>query len=115
MTESAVVRWLDGPLANIIWKGMALIALVLSVAIGVRQFQMTQCQARYNEASNVSQRARSEAAEQDRQAQDAMFKAIAKDPKSTIVLLNGYLEDRAAANAQRAQNPVPPPPSETCG
>ena len=112
---AAVIRWLSSRQADIAWKIMAAVALALSVTIGVRQYQMTQCQARYNEASNASQRARAQAAEADRQAQDAMFTAVAANPRGAIAAIRQYNQARAAADAQRASNPVPPPPSETCG
>lgn len=110
-----VKSWLESRQANMVWKGMALAALLLSVVIGVQQIRMTGCQARYNEASNISQRARAEAAATDREALDRMLLAVADDPRSAIVAIRAYNESRRQADVQRAANPVPPPPSETCG
>lgn len=110
-----VKTWLESRQANLAWKAMALAALLLSVAIGVQQIRMTGCQARYNEASNISQRARAEAAATDRVAIDALLVAVADNPRSAIDAVRAYNESRRQADVQRAQNPVPPPPSETCG
>ncbi len=109
------MSWLESGQANIAWKAMALVALVLSVVIGARQYQMTACQARYNEASNASQRARAAAAESDRVALDAMLIAVADSPREAIGAIRKYNAARAAADQQRQANPIPPPPSETCG
>lgn len=110
-----VKTWLESRQANMAWKVMALAALMVSVAVGVQQIRMTGCQARYNEASNVSQRARAEAAGTDREALDRMLVAVADDPKTALAAIRTYNDSRRQADLQRAANPVPPPPSETCG
>ena len=110
----SVARWLSSRQADVAWKLMAAVALLLSVFVAVRQYDMTACQARYNEASNSSQRARAEAAEVDRQAQDRLLRAIADAPASALNAVRQYNASRAAADEQRAQNPVPPSPQETC-
>lgn len=112
---TAAKRWLDGPAANRLWKIMAAVALLLSVAVGLRQYRMTACQARYNEASNVSQQARAEAAEADRVALDRLLRVVARTPQEALDAIRGYNSARDDADRQRAANPVPPPPSETCG
>jgi hypothetical protein len=112
---SRVVAWLDSrQAARTVWF-VAVVALLLSVWFGVQQYQLTKCQARYAEKSNTSQRARAEAAETDRRAQDALFRAIADDPTSAIASLRAYNQSRGIADAQRARNPVPAPPSTNCG
>lgn len=110
-----IVTWFDSITATRVVKIMALTALVVSIYASVGQYRLTACVARYNERSNVSQRARAEAAETDRQAQDVLFRAIADDPRHAIDRIRAYNESRATADAQRASNPVPAPPSETCG
>jgi hypothetical protein len=112
---TAVKRWLDSPTADRVWRMVAGVALLLSLGIGAVQLRLTQCQARYAEVSNASQRARAEAAELDRQAQDVLFQQIAADPRNTLQKLRIYNEQRAVANAQRAENPIPPAPSTNCG
>lgn len=113
--DNPVVRWLSSRMADVLWKIMALVALVVSLAIGVRQFQMTACQARFNEASNASTRARAEAAEVDRRAVDDLMRSVAAHPREALEAIGRYNSARALGNEQRAANPVPPPPSDTCG
>lgn len=110
-----VKRWFGGRVANIAWKVMAAVALLLSIGIGYQQRQMTACQARYNEASNASQQARSLAAEADRQAVDELMRAVATNPRQALIAIRAYNAKRDLADRQREANPVPPPPSETCG
>ncbi len=110
-----VVVWLDSRQAARIVQAIALLALVLSVWFGIQQYQLTKCQARYAEVSNASQRARAQAADVDRRAQDSLFRAVADNPKTAIAEIRAYNLSRADADRQRAANPVPPPPSTNCG
>lgn len=110
-----IVRWLASRQADAAWKIMALVALVLSVGIGARQYQMTACQARYAEVSNASQRARAEAATADREALDRLLQVVADDPDGAITAVREYNSARSVADEQRASHPVPPPPSGACG
>jgi hypothetical protein len=110
-----VLAWLDSRAASRVAQAVAAIALVLSVGVGVREYALTQCQARYAESSNTSQRARAQAADLDRRAQDQLFQAIADHPDQAIDSLRAYNVSRAEADAQRARNPVPPAPSTSCG
>lgn len=109
------VSWLDSRQAARTVQVVAVVALLLSVVFGVQQYRLTKCQAQYAEASNASQRARAEAAEVDRLAQDKMFTTVAADPRAAIDAIRSYNESRADANRQRAANPIPPPPSTNCG
>lgn len=113
--QRPIVRWLASPRAEAAWKLMALVALLLSIGIGARQLQMTACQARYAEISNASQAGRAAAATADREALDRLLQVVAKTPDRTIDAVREYNATRAAADAQRARNPVPPPPSGACG
>ncbi len=111
----AAVRWLDSrQAARTVWI-VAVVTLAFCGVLAWKQYSLTGCQAKYAEASNTSQRARAEAAELDRQAQDRLFREIAEDPQRTLEKLRDYNASRAVANAQRAKNPVPPPPSTNCG
>lgn len=109
------IAWLDSRTAIRIVQVMAAIALIVSVGIAVQQYRLTGCVARYNERSNESQRARAEAADSDRKALDDMLQVVADDPRQAIVAIRHYNDVRARADAQRANNPIPAPPSETCG
>jgi hypothetical protein len=111
----AAVNWLDSrQAARLVWL-VAVATLSLCAVLAVKQYHLTRCQAAYAEASNASQRARAEAAETDRRAQDTLFQAIADQPREAIVALRKYNESRAIADEQRAKNPVPPAPSTNCG
>ncbi|MET8278294.1 hypothetical protein [Micromonospora sp. NPDC005174] len=112
---SPVVRALNSSAADTAVKVIAVVALTLSVYIGVQQRQFTQCLAEYNDANNRSQAARYAAAEQDRRAQDILFRSIAEQPRSGIDALRQYNESREQANATRQANPLPAPPSQRCG
>lgn len=114
-TARRAIVWLDSRSAIRIVQIMAAIALVLSVGIAVRQYQLTSCVARYNERSNESQRARAEAADSDRKALDDMLQVVADNPRGAFEAIKHYNQVRAQADAQRARNPIPAPPSETCG
>ncbi|MET0419321.1 MAG: hypothetical protein ABW022_25185 [Actinoplanes sp.] len=113
--RQATIAWLDSrQAARLVW----LVALITLVACGVlawKQYNLTTCQAKYAEASNASQRARAEAAEVDRRAQDRLFQSIAANPRSAVESLREYNATRAEADKRRAQNPVPPAPSTNCG
>jgi len=108
------VRALDSRPAFRLVQLFAVAALMLSVFIGVQQAQLTKCLAEYNEASNRSQAARYAAAEQDRQAQDELFRSIAEQPRAGIAALREYNASRDEANATRRANPLPAPPSQRC-
>jgi hypothetical protein len=110
-----VAGWLASRQADITGKIMAAVALVLSVFVAVQQYDMTACQARYNEASNTSTRARAEAAEADRRALDELLQVVADNPDAALNAIRRYNMTRRAADEQRARNPVPPSPQETCG
>jgi hypothetical protein len=107
--------WLDTRSATRVLQIVAVVSLLVSVVVGFRQYELTNCVAHYNEVNNVSQRARAEAADTDRQAQDTLFRQIADDPQHAFDKLRAYNASRAAADAQRSSNPIPPPPSQTCG
>lgn len=109
------VVFLDSRTAMRLVQVMAAVALLLSLLVGFKQYRMTECQASYNEQSNRSQQARAEAAATDRDALDKLLRAVADNPRSSIEAIKAYNQSRLAGDAQRARNPVPPPPSETCG
>lgn len=115
-------------------------ALVLASVVGIqRQADATRlrayidCQVSVNEAVAVANRARTEAAEVDRAADRAestatrtlilsVFAASGPDARDQVraafVVYDRTIRDidarRAEAQRQRAANPLPPLPSETC-
>ncbi|MEU1810938.1 hypothetical protein [Micromonospora aurantiaca (nom. illeg.)] len=113
--KARMVNALDSRLAFRLVQFFAALALVLSVYVGVQQVRLTQCLAAYNEASNKASAARTLAAEQDRAAQDELFRQIAEQPRNGIDALREYNDQRAQADEQRRRNPLPAPPSQRCG
>ena len=116
-----VVTWLDSAAVTRVLKVIAIVSLLASLVVGYNQSRLTACLAAYNEASNKATAARTDAAQADREALDTMINAIAHagstpDPKATVnKALNDYLVSRARADGQRSGNPLPAPPSQTCG
>lgn len=117
--------WLDSRQAFRMVQIVALVALVLSVYVGVKQYRLASCLASYNDRSAKATAARTVAAERDRNAQDAMWQAFADagDPQKVPpaqasayakAAFEKFLKDRAQANEQRAKNPLPAPPSQVC-
>ena len=106
--------WLDAKPTNVIIKVVAVVSLILALVVGARQYAFAGCLARYNDRAAVAQQARIEAAEQDRAAQDAMFRAVVEDPRHSIEAIRAYTEQREQANQAREANPLPAPPSESC-
>lgn len=118
-TMTAARRWLDSDRVTQGIKVIAVLSLLISLTVGVRQFVLTNCLAAYNEAVSVSTNARTSAAEADRQALDDMIKRVATarhsgDQKAIDEAFSQYLQARAFANGQRASNPLPAPPSQMC-
>lgn len=115
-----VVGWLDSAAVTRVLKVIAILSLLASLFVGVRQYELTACLAAYNDANNKATAARSDAAASDRAALDSMVKAIADaydsgDRTATRKALNEYLVARARGDGQRQGNPLPAPPSQTCG
>jgi hypothetical protein len=123
---------------------VAALALTLAVVVGVQQVRLTNCLSRYNDASAKATAARSSAAAQDRKADDADRAATDNERKAIVGLFDalssgdqaqvrGAITNAAAAyqagdlsraqtaktradnEQKRRDNPVPQPPSLTCG
>ncbi len=112
-------------LLDLVVKVVAIIALVLSLIGLWRWNELAGCLASYADRSARATGARSDAAERDRLAQDALWQAIAdaSDPAKVPPAQAGdyvrkafatFLAARAEANKKRAENPPPAPPSEAC-
>lgn len=117
----------------------SLFALGMSAYSGLRSFEYARCQGQYNEINNERTRALTIAAEQERTAQrraDDAERALFTDPavskpaaertaaerqkieqlfRDYQAALTTLERERGEADKARAENPVPPPPSETCG
>lgn len=100
-----------------------LVSLGMGMFTGYRLTALVHCQARYNQQAAIASRARAEAYEQDRAAEDAMWNAFdaartlppEQARQRSLEAFQKYLQFRAQANKQRAEHPLPKLPSETCG
>lgn len=119
---SAARRWLESPWVNNTFRVIAIVSLVIGLSVSKRQYDLTQCQLAYNEATNKATSQRAEAAAADRKALDDMIGAIAnarflppgEAGPAVSKALDGYIAARKAADQQRQSNPLPAPPSERC-
>lgn len=96
------------------------VSLGVSWYTGAERAAYQRCQVAVNDNLIRSQQARALAAEQDRQAMDDLVANVlaaseTRDPGASLAALRDYLNARADADAQRAANPIPVPPSQTCG
>lgn len=122
---TSVKQIMSSAVVDVTVKVAAVASLVLAIVVGVRQYELASCLADYNNAAAAATSARSAAADQDRQAEDAMWQAFAdaSDPKKVppaqaqkyaMDAFNRFLASRRSAQDQRAHNPLPRPPSQTC-
>lgn len=135
---SALPKWWRriGPVLLVL---VSLGAVAQSYVTTQAQRTFVACQARYNEANNERTRIITEAANRERDssrmADDALAAlfghpaALTPDPdrspqqrREIVALARAWVDavikqkqDRADADKARAENPVPPAPSEVCG
>lgn len=95
---------------------VAFLSLFLSVAVGAKQYSLASCLADYNNQSAQASGQRLDAAEADRRALDEMLASVvnAKERSAAGAALRAYVDARADADAKRARNPLPAPPSVSC-
>lgn len=100
-----------------------LVSLGASWAVSADQRELTQCLAGYSDRANANQLARADLVAQDRQALDDWIKALDAGLKmppgqsATAIreAITEYRLTRAATDGERMANPIPAPPSATCG
>lgn len=115
---------------------LSVVALLVSVAQGIKNSDYERCQARTNDALIRAQQARAAIAEQDRaadtvatDAEDNLWKAVNANQKlppaeaksKSEEAFHVFLAERGRAEQMRkdaaedrARHPLPPPPSERC-
>lgn len=132
------MKLLQGRMVGIVVLVASILTLALSVATSIRTRDFARCQQIYNEVNNERTRivadvgASERAAERRRDdALDATFldpavvkPASQRTPEETRRVQSLFAEylsaaqslkvERVSADRARAQNPVPPPPSQTC-
>jgi hypothetical protein len=133
-----VVQVLDAPTTTRIFKIVAIASLLLSLFVGLRQYQLADCLAQYNNDLNARTRVLTDTSAKERNAErrrDDALDTVFLDPSLQVPapertdedaarvrkLFAEYLDaardlaaERAAADASRRANPVPPPPSLAC-
>lgn len=101
----------------------SLVTLVIAVWFGIQQADLAKrqtayshCQAAVNDALVAAQNARATFADQDRAALDRMVLDITKATSraDTEAALQRYQQTRATTDLERAQHPLPAPPSQAC-
>lgn len=103
-----------------LWGHRAVAVLVILssagvIWLGVQDRQQTECNARYNDLQARSQQARSEAAERDRQALNALVRSLVDENTADgREQVQRYLETIEQTDKERQENPVPPPPADLC-
>lgn len=120
---NAAKRWLESPRTYRIFQAIAIASLLIGLSVGIKQYNLTACLTAYNEASNKATEQRSEAAAADRKALDDMIGTFAgarnlppgEAGPAVVKALDDYIAARKAADEQRRSNPLPAPPSQTCG
>jgi hypothetical protein len=134
-----VVQVLDAPTTTRVFKVVAIVSLLLSLFVGLRQYQLADCLAQYNNDLNARTRILTETSTRERTAERRRDDALDKvflDPSLQIPAAERTPEDgarvrrlfaeylnaardlaaqRSASDADRRANPVPPPPSLVCG
>ncbi|WP_020525821.1 hypothetical protein [Catelliglobosispora koreensis] len=88
------------------------------------QRRLTECVAAYVDAANANQRLRAEIASDERELSTALLAEQNRalhiaDPAARLAALQRafgeYEKGRAFNEGKREGNPIPPPPSQTCG
>jgi hypothetical protein len=139
MTRRKIVEVLDAPTTTRIFKILAMTSLLVSLFVAFQQYRLTDCLAQYNETNNTRTRILTETSMKERNAErrrDDALDTVFLDPALQVPsaqrtpedgarirrLFAEYLDaardlaaQRAAADADRKANPVPPPPSLVCG
>lgn len=111
----AFMRVLGSRQMDLILRFVSLIVIASVVCIAIDQNRQETCLKRYAEQQAVALKARFEAAEIDRQAEDRLYHDIAMNPRDSIAALREFNAARDVADAQREANPPPEPPSTICG
>lgn len=101
------------------------LALVVSFGLGVVQYRYQACKARYDDRAARASAERAEAAERDRLANAAVWRAIGEAFDPAVVpparagqhvkaAIQTFNVEREATDRQRSENPPPAPPSQVC-
>lgn len=107
-----------GPASKLGWLLFAasLIMVLASTYLGYKQYSYVHCQTLVNDSFVKALKARTDAAEADRNAMDQLVSDVsnAKTRDDSVRALAKYRETRAKADADRRQHPLPEPASSSC-
>lgn len=110
-----ILNALDTRVMHRIVAVLVLVSAVAYVWLAAKQQDQVECSARYNELSAEAQRARSSAADKDREALTAMIRSLVDEtPGDARAEIERYLATIEQTDRERNQNPVPPPPADLC-
>lgn len=133
-----LIRFLDRAAVTRTMTIVAILSLLASLWVGIRQYQLADCLADYTTANNERSRILTEVGADERAAErrrdDALDRVFLdpsvmtpaeqrtdEDRQRVLHLFEDYLnaarsvaDERAAADKARRENPLPPPPSLVC-
>lgn len=110
----AIRNALNSRITETVIRILVLVSFFGMIYVGGREYILARCLATYDNAVAKVNAQRIVAADQDRAAQDALFRSIAQDPRQGVSALQLYNEQRAEANRTRRANSPPLPPSQRC-
>lgn len=110
---------------DVVNRVLTLVVLVITCYVLVQYRGFSECVATYDDQAARAGQARAAAADQDRQAEDAMWQAFADAGDPTKVkpadaqayakaAFQKFLAQRASARKQRTEHPLPAGPSQVC-
>lgn len=107
-------RSLTRRLIGLVLVASSVVAIWQSYATTARQARYVECQGQVNTALIESLAQSRETAAQERAATDAVYRALRDSPQDPSAAIDTYFAQRAAADARRAANPLPEPPTSRC-
>lgn len=107
-------EWMGSRSAIRVIHVVVLLVTLTVIWLARQQSEIVACNARYNAASADYDRDRVAAAQRDREAHDAVLRALRSSPERLESELDRYFAQRAESDAQRANAPVVPPPADLC-
>ncbi len=103
---------------GVIVLALAVATIAQGVAFNRATHNLVQCQAAYNASFAEALEARTRSANQAQRSLDELIRTLVSDKTSTrhqrVQAVRHYLDSRAKAEAEKRDNPYPPPPQRLC-